>query len=326
MVGRVELGRRPRVTVGFVHVGESTVDVARERILAQEAVDVHLTEIAHLPQLEAHASLYSRLDSESETSDLLVKVDGDMVIMSQRLFAAAHAVLDAFPDVDALSIGVDDWFSRERIDGLVVWRGGVRWLGEPQDWRPDRVPTTAGRLVRINEFVGPVVLHAPDPTADQAFRYGLHRGLKAARTGSEKRLNEAHAFVRSTEREPHPMRLLAVAGMIEGLRRPLDSVRLMSTESARDIVVTLDGVADPMRLLETADRELRRHRRRGGVRKRLRRFVTSRAAPRSARAPRLDSTAEARRSDGSQMSHVSDPYVRVFARALERYVAREADG
>jgi len=247
---------RPKVAVGFIHVGEPTVSSARDAILSQVGVDVTLLEVAHMPQLEAHTELYRQLDAVSESCALLAKVDGDMVIVAPRLFSAAIAVLDAFPDIQVLSIGVDDWFSGSRIDGMVIWRGGTRWLAAPEDWRPDKVRTTATRLVRIVHSERPMILHAVNPTPDQAIRYGIHRGIKAARTRDDSRIENAREFVRHTRSDPHPLRLLAVAGMLEGLTRPEESVRLMSSNESRHSLPELDTASRKGRLLGAVEREL----------------------------------------------------------------------
>lgn len=256
----------PRVCAGLIHVNEPTVDAARRGILRQEGVDVSLFEIAGRPQVEAHAALYRELDVRSDEVDAAVKVDGDMVIVEPRLFAAAVSLLESFPSVGVLSIGVDDWFSGERIDGMVIWRGGTRWLDGPQAWRPDKVTTSAQHLERIVQFDRPMVLHGHNPTPHQAARYGLHRGMKAVRTGSPKRIEEVRALARYAATDPHPRRMLALAGALRGMRRPDEAVRLMNHADLGSTLSELERSAAGPRLLAQVQRATRQAERRNGLR------------------------------------------------------------
>ena len=253
-----------RVHVGLIHVHEPTVEAARAAVVAQRGVRTTISEIADLPQLEAHQSLYAALDAATLENDLLVKVDGDMVIKHPHLFGAVAQLLADHPEVDRIAIGVNDWFSGRAIDGMVFWRGGVRWVGAPDPVRMDHVETTVRDSLRIVNHQLMLVSHGSSPTEQQAIRYGIHRGRKARLSMTRIRISDATEFVRFAGTDPHPRRLLAVAAVEHGLRSPDAAAALMEgsvpTEAARRLAARsfdADLVAATLERLQALEQERR---------------------------------------------------------------------
>lgn len=228
-----------KVLVGFVHIGETTVERVRESISAQRDVDLEVFEIAGLPQVEAHRQLYAGFDLRSTDVDLMVKVDGDTELLEPRLFRVMVDFLALHPDVDLLSVGVDDWFSQERIHGLAAWRGGVRWLEEPDGLFPDLVRTTERASFKILDCGRPLVLHGEEPTLSQAARYGAHRGLKSAATRKPQRIERTIRFAERAAEAPHPARLVALAAVDVALTRPERAMAWTSGEIASEDLADL---------------------------------------------------------------------------------------
>lgn len=208
----------PTALVGLMHVNEPTVARARQSAITQRGVKTEVFEVEGLGEWAAHSELYRRFTERTDEFDILLKLDGDMILAEPWLLRAGYALFTSLPEVDQLSIGVDDWFTLERIDGMSMWRGGVRWEGEPDRIRPDLIRSTSRGSTLILDIGTPLVLHGMEPTADQALRYGAHRGVKARATLKRIRLERARAFAVATMQEPHPMRLLALAAMDIALR------------------------------------------------------------------------------------------------------------
>jgi hypothetical protein len=123
--------------------------------------------------------------------DLFVKVDADMVLLSDTLFRRMYERMVAAPHVLDLCIAVSDFFSRRLILGLHGYRSSVTWPPADDGATPDARLFTDQRPVprsaRLNDYreLAPAALHCPDPSPFQSFHYGLHRGAKllAVRTG-----------------------------------------------------------------------------------------------------------------------------------------------
>ena len=224
--------RLPSVLVGMLHVGEPSVDRVREHIRAQVGVDVELLEIAHLPEREAHERLYRAFDIADARYDALVKVDADMELVEPRLLRAIGLLFRRHPDLDHLILGVDDWFSGRRIQGMNAWRRGVRWTSPPPELFTDLPESTARTKLKVMDAGRPLVLHAADPTDEQAARYGLHRGLKAIATGKASRIGRLLEVVDHAARAPERGRLLAVAAIGLSLSDAAQARELL--DAARD--------------------------------------------------------------------------------------------
>jgi hypothetical protein len=239
---------RPSVLVGMLHVGEPSVPRVRGLILNQEDVDVELVEIADLPEREAHERLYRTFDGADPRHHALVKVDADMELVEPRLLHAIGSLFRRHPDLDHLILGVDDWFSGKRIQGMNAWRNGTRWTSPPPELFTDLPTNTARTKLKVMDAGRPLVLHAADPTDAQAARYGLHRGLKAVVTGKASRIGRLLEVVDHAEGAPEPGRLLAVAAIGLALSDGDTARTLLDAAQADDVdlAVLAARVDDPM--------------------------------------------------------------------------------
>ena len=207
------MGAGPSVLVGMLHVGEPSVGRVRRLILAQQDVRVELAEFAHLAEREAHERLYTAFDAADDRHDAVVKVDADMELVEPRLLHAIATLFVRHPNLDHILLGVDDWFSGRRIQGLTAWRRGIRWTSPAPELFTDLVANTSVTKLKLMDVGRPLVLHANDPTDEQAIRYGLHRGLKAIAAGKASRLSRLSDVVDHASTAPERGRLLAVAAI-----------------------------------------------------------------------------------------------------------------
>jgi len=203
----------PRVLVGTLHVGEPGLAAAVGSAESQHGVQVTMSLIGHLPKWEAHDELFRRFTTLGHGYEVLAKLDADMEIVHPRLLAAVAVILRAEPEVDEIVLGVDDWLSGKRMQGIRFWRGGVRWDAPPPDLFTDLAPSSARKRWSWIDTGIPLVVHAEDPSDLQALRYGAHRGLKAVSTRKGSRLHRLEEFSRFAVANPDPQRLLALAAI-----------------------------------------------------------------------------------------------------------------
>lgn len=203
----------PRVLVGVLHVGEPGLAHAVASARSQSDVEVDVLLIEHLPKSEAHDALFRSFTTRGAEYDILVKLDADMRIVKSRLLAAVFSLLASETTLDHVILGVDDWLSGQRIQGIQFWRGGVQWLLPVPDLFTDLPVSTVREKWSHIDIGTALVMHAEDPTEMQALRYGAHRGLKAARTRKASRLDRLVTFAHHAISDPAPTRLLALAAV-----------------------------------------------------------------------------------------------------------------
>ncbi len=240
---------RPSVLVGVLHVGEPSLPRVLDRIRAQADVDVELLEIGHHPEREAHDLLYRAFDdaSASGTHDALVKVDADMELVEPGLLRALATMFRRHPDLDHIVLGVDDWFSGTRIQGMNAWRCGVRWTSPPPELFTDLPENTVSTKLKLMDAGRPLVLHAADPTDEQAVRYGLDRGLKAVESGKRSRVERLLEVIDHAERRPERGRRLAVAAIAFSLsdRGAATTLLAQRDPTATDLTALTRSAEDP---------------------------------------------------------------------------------
>ena len=239
------VGAVPSVLVGMLHVGEPSVARVRDRILAQRDVRVELKEFAHLAEREAHARLYAAFDAADEGHDALVKVDADMELVEPRLLHALATLFVRHPGLDHILLGVDDWFSGRRIQGMTAWRRGVRWTSPPPELFTDLPTNTSVTKLKLMDVGRPLVLHANDPTDEQAIRYGLHRGLKALATSKASRIARLADVVDHAAEIPERGRRLAVAAILLAFEDRAAADRLLAAATdAEPALARVTALAD----------------------------------------------------------------------------------
>lgn len=229
----------PSVLIGMLHVGEPSLPRVRDHLRAQVDVDVELLEIAHLPERAAHERLYAAFDAADARHGALVKVDADMELVEPRLLHAIAVLFRRHPELDHVLLGVDDWFSGRRIQGLNAWRRGVRWTSPPPELFTDLPTNSARTKLKIMDAGRSFVLHASDPTDEQAARYGLHRGLKAVATGKSSRIGRLSEFVDHAESDPERGRRIAVAAIHLALEDEQAAHRLLASAGSDATALSL---------------------------------------------------------------------------------------
>ena len=202
---------RPRVLVGILHVDEPSLPAAVASATSQEGVEVVVELIGPLPKWQAHRRLFATFSEHGGAYDVMVKLDADMELLHPRVFAAVAETLKHARRVDHLILGVDDWLSGERIQGIQFWRGGVRWDVPPPELFTDLGVSDAREVFKMIDTPTPLVAHAREPSDAQAMRYGAHRGLKTLVSRKRSRIDRLASFARFVAEHPARPRPLALA-------------------------------------------------------------------------------------------------------------------
>jgi hypothetical protein len=208
----------PTVFVGILHTDEAQFESSLAAVREQQGCRVAYQVIGGLAEQEASRRLYSGLNDGVGRFDVRARVDADMVIVSQHLFAAAGALFAEEDRLGTITVALDDFFTGREIKGLHLWRREVRWLSMPGALFGDAVINTSRYTLTVTDLPRPIALHAPDPSLSQSARFGSHRTLKALVQGSgSKQWTHLRAMVAEQARVPHPARSIAIAAVVDAV-------------------------------------------------------------------------------------------------------------
>ncbi len=169
-----------RILVGTLFSGEYEYEECREAIKQQTYHDYDHLLIENLPELEAHNKLYQTFIEKRDHYELLIKVDADTVLISDQLFGKIVEKFRNEPTLEILNIGVQDFFTDEMIAaGIQVYRNTVRWDFNKDTLFPD-IPIMEKDSYQYDKTdLAPAAIHCKNPSMEQSFHYGVHRGLKS---------------------------------------------------------------------------------------------------------------------------------------------------
>jgi hypothetical protein len=105
-----------KLLVGTLYTIENEFEQCCAAIDRQTYDHFDLVVIRNLPNKKAHEALYGTFMGEGEKYDLLVTVDGDMVIEDRHLFRNIVRRFESDSELDLLLIAVHDFFT----DGLFI--------------------------------------------------------------------------------------------------------------------------------------------------------------------------------------------------------------
>lgn len=132
----------------------------------------------NLPNKEAHDALYLTFMERSDDFDLFIKVDADMVIADENLFAKIANKFRVNEWLKDLEIAVYDFFSDQLIWGMHTYRNTVRWQDDDKNLFVDSCPVEPHERLHDDHELAPAAIHCKDPSPYQSFHCGVHRALK----------------------------------------------------------------------------------------------------------------------------------------------------
>ena len=173
-----------RILVGTLYTIENEFTACVESINQQTHRAFEHFIIRDLPNKQAHDTLYRSFMTRADEFDLFMKIDADMVLIDDRFFEKIIQRFQTQPNrpstggMNALIVSVQDWFSDRLIEGLHTYRSRVRWEVNDEQVFVDRASLAPDQIVYDKTDLAPAAQHCPDPSAFEAFHYGIHKGVK----------------------------------------------------------------------------------------------------------------------------------------------------
>ena len=190
-----------KLYVGTLYTIENEFDECCDSIKRQTYKSFDHLIFKDLPNIEAHLALYNSFIEKKDKYDVLVKIDADMVLVSDSLFENIVAKLQSNNGIDLFAIGVYDFFSDQLIWGLNTYRNTVRWNLGKENLFVDISDVPANRVYYDTKELAPAAIHCKNPSSFQAFHYGIHRGLKVIQPSrTEKKIDNSRNHWRTLER------------------------------------------------------------------------------------------------------------------------------
>lgn len=224
----------PLVSVGILHVNETSLPECLRNVDAQEGVNVERVIFSRHPAREAHELLYRYFNHRRQGTRALAKVDADMVLTNRRVFSATTALFEAFPLIHKVKFPLFDSLLRSKIYGLNMWSPSVRWgEGVIPRLRTDGVPTSVTRQLTVPRDLVDVGLHAPTRTGLDACVFTTRRAAKVAELG----LRSGHvktlvALLEDSNLEASEFRSEIVGAIVLTMRRPNQAARAVQDPGA----------------------------------------------------------------------------------------------
>ena len=169
-----------KILVGTLCSGENEFEECLSAIKKQTYTNIDHLIISNLPQHEAHRKLYETFLENKEKYELLIKVDADTVIYSDRLFENIVKRFEQNTWLNVMNIAVDDFFTGLSIPaGIQIYRNTVSFNFAKETAFPDIPEKTKDEYYYDKTELAPAAMHCKNPSKHQAFHYGVHRGIKS---------------------------------------------------------------------------------------------------------------------------------------------------
>jgi hypothetical protein len=165
-----------RVLVGILYSGENEYEQVLAALTTQKHNNFQHFVIQDKPNKEAHDLLYASFMEQAENFDYFLKLDADMVLSSPD---ALGEMLSEFKknQLAHLFAYVKDCPSNIMIPGIQMFKSDTKWLGSDEQLNVDYPPKIMGKSKSYVESNW--ILHMPNPSEYQLFRYGIHKALKS---------------------------------------------------------------------------------------------------------------------------------------------------
>jgi len=170
-----------KIFVGTMYSGENEFEDSSKSIFSQEDVDITRYVVSFKNEHEAAKDLYGTWESVKKDYDFFIQVDPDTVLRHSRVFFDACSIIKESNQYNFVQCPLYDHFTDSHIWGLNVYSPEVVFdTAGMNSLYTDRC-TSNKRPLNIDEkfpSLYPAGDHAPNPSDMQAFRFGVHRGLK----------------------------------------------------------------------------------------------------------------------------------------------------
>lgn len=202
------MGDPLNVLVTTLYCGEDDFYMCQKMIASQRGIIIVHEVIDHKPEREAHNALLQSWNACLMQYDVLVKIDADTVLRSCDIIHKTATLLLS-SGAAASQSPLHDFYTDSPINGLNMYVPSKNvFRATDNKLHCDRSIEHLGRVVYGNEMdesINPAGLHCFYSAPEQAYRYGVHRGLKN-QTDVFNRVKRAH------EKVPDRNRALAIEG------------------------------------------------------------------------------------------------------------------
>jgi glycosyltransferase involved in cell wall biosynthesis len=217
------------VLVGTLHTDEPQLDACRQAIRDQDFDgDLEHVVISGLPKVQADDRLFQTFLRSGR--DVLIKVDADMVVHDHSFVTDVVRFFKDRPDIDLLQMSVTDTYSAGPMQGVNAYARRVALRAVEQDRAfTDRPSTPVERRWQVPTRFLEAVTHAPNPSRQQAVRFGIQCGTKvlAALAEAERPLARSQLIYlerayQAFQQDPDPTRAMFCFGAERALRGDSD--------------------------------------------------------------------------------------------------------
>lgn len=169
----------PRILILTLYYGENEYNACKESVLQQSYTNWEHQTFEYLPNKIAHDELYNTIMNQADEYDLFLKLDADMVLANE------HTLLDIVnkfrnnASLDHCIIPVDDLMTGSKILGAHAFSNKVYWKKNTDRLFVDPRPDYKGSFCVVDKSTGAWISHMSNPSEFQAFRFGVHRSIKA---------------------------------------------------------------------------------------------------------------------------------------------------
>tara|TARA_R100000808_G_C2155541_1_gene168590 strand:- start:14205 stop:14936 length:732 start_codon:yes stop_codon:yes gene_type:complete len=175
------MGNLPKILVGTMTCGEGDITECLNAINSQTGVNIEHFIIEDKTELEAHNLLWGTFEKRKNEFDLIVKIDGDTVLIRENILSEICDIMFGDDEVTGMQVLIDDYFTGDLIAGLNCFKPTVVFNPPNSELYCDRVDTNHKKIINgfnVPKQLIPAAKHCHYSTNVQAFHFGLHRRLK----------------------------------------------------------------------------------------------------------------------------------------------------
>lgn len=177
----------PTLLILTLYCGENDYTLQREALSNQTFKTFEQVTFSYLPNLQAHQKLYSTIMENSDSFDYFLKLDADMVPSRSTALQDMLEFAIQRPDVDHFRFPLDDFFTGRLIPDVHLFSNRVYWHDVSDPLFVDPSPIIPGLRLTHRDYPAPFLTHAPNPSEEQSFQFGVHRAFKAFQLNREQR-------------------------------------------------------------------------------------------------------------------------------------------
>lgn len=187
LTSRVE-DKEPKVLVGILYVGEPEFETLIKLLRHQKGVKLKIHIIKNKENLEAHKSLYSYFNANSDDFDYFIKIDADMLPIDDL---AIWKFISEFPaGYNHYVKPVYDYVTRRGIYGIHLFKSDCFWIFKEDTYFVDPSPDNSIQYVdKIDDKF--IFNHCAKMDNYFYFHFGIHRANKILQNGERLNLDRA---------------------------------------------------------------------------------------------------------------------------------------